>query len=222
MLAARARRADTLPAPHMESSVAFNALTRTSRSVLLVCTMSFGALPAASAEENVLIESIPANVDKAAALASVRDALKYREWTIVAEDADSISATITRQNIDARIRIAASGSRLVYQESARGKPKLDYTGRFTPTATSTPSRWINYLKSDVSEKLMAHAAAPASAVPKAAAPAVGTGSAASGSSEPAVKRSSLQRLQELKEMLDKGLITADEYAHKKDEILKGL
>jgi hypothetical protein len=60
----------------MEPGVAFNALKRTSRSVLLVCAMTFGALPVAYAEENVLIESVPANVEKAAALTAVREALK--------------------------------------------------------------------------------------------------------------------------------------------------
>lgn len=178
-------------------------------------------LGAAHAAEGVLVESIPGNVDKAAAIAAAKDSLLYREWKVVTEDADSVTGSISRANVEAKIRIAVKGSSLVYDESALGRPKLDHTGRLVPSTTSTPSRWIEYLRADTTERLLARSVAPASAQPaRAAAPAkVDTPAAAA---TPAAGRSNVQRLAELKEMLDRGLITGDEYARKKDEILKAL
>lgn len=168
----------------------------------------------------MLVEAIPGNVDKASAIAAAKDSLLYREWKVVAEDADSVTATISRGYVDAKIRIVVKGSSLVYDESARGRPKLDHTGRVVPSTSTTPSRWIEYLRTDTIERLMARSVAPAQPA-RTSASTAGPNSA----SEPVVPvagRSSVQRLAELKEMLDRGLITADEYARKKQEILKAL
>jgi hypothetical protein len=192
----------------------------------LGCVVLLASVSAAQAGEGVLIENIPAKVDKAGALAAAKDALKYREWRVVGEDADSVSAKISRSNIDASIRIKAVGSRLVYVESATGGSRRpDYSGKTVWSVNSTPSRWIEYLRSDITERLTARAEtahkAEASAVTDAA-PAPSAAPAPPPSAAPASVPSSLHRLQELKDMLDRGLITADEYARKKDEILKAL
>jgi Tfp pilus assembly protein PilX len=158
------------------------------------------ALPGVNAAEGVLVESIPANVDKAAAIVAAEDALKYREWKIVGEDADSVSATISRMNVDAKIRISAAGSRLAYNESGTGPSKINFTGRRVPSVVATPSRWIEYLRTDTTERLMARAAAPLE-TRKTDTP-----------SKPDVAPASAPA----------GLITADEYGRKKDEILRGL
>lgn len=172
----------------------------------------------AFAGEGVLVESMPANVDKSTALAVVQEALKYREWTIVGQDADSVSATISRNAVDATIKIRQSGTRLVYEESARGKNKLDHTGRWTPSTITTPDRWINYLRSDITENLLARSAKgpAAQARNEAVAPRPVDAPAA------APQGGAVQRMQLLKEMYDKGLISAEEYGRKKEEILKSL
>jgi len=121
----------------------------------------------------------------------------------VARDADSVSATISREGTDAPIRVKLAGTQLPYDESARGKGKVDYTGRFVPSTTTTPERCISYLRSDISTGLQKRAAAgpAASANPEATAP------KASGACEaPAARGNAVQRMQEVKELLDKGLI----------------
>jgi Short C-terminal domain len=174
----------------------------------------------ASAAEKLLMERVPAQLEKPVVLTVVRQALLYREWTIVAQDADSVSAKIARGVVDANIRIRHAGDRLVYEDSALGKSKFDHTGRAVRTAVETPSRWIDYLRSDIAEGLQKPPSADASLAPKVA-PSATAPSAMK--EQPAAQRTSgVQRMQELKEMLDRGLITADEYSRKKEQILSEL
>ena len=162
----------------------------------------------------VLIESVPAKIEKPVVLTVVRQALQYREWTIVAQDPDSVSAKIARSGFDAEIRIRHAGDRLVYESAARGRSKLDYTGRAVANVVETPSRWIDYLRSDIAEGLQKPPSADAALTPKLT-PSV-------AKEQAPAQRSSVQRMQELKEMFDRGLISADEYAQKKEQILKEL
>jgi len=178
---------------------------------LFLLLLSLGV--AAAPEEKVLIESLPANVDAATALKAAHDALEYRTWKVVAQDDHSVTATISRQAIDGRIRIRFKDARLVYTESARGKSKMDFTGRMTPSSVELPERWINYLRSDITESLQKVAAALA-ATPQAP-------TAINADAGPR-RSTSTERLKELKQMLDSGLISADEYAKKKAEILRDL
>jgi len=172
----------------------------------------------AGAEEKVLIEILPGNIDSATVVKFAREALEYREWTIVRQDADSVQAKISRNLVDAKIRIHQNGNQLVYEDSARGRPKVDYAGRTVPSTIETPSRWIYYLRSDITEKLQAYAAEAASTAPAAAAPAA---KVASSKSAP-TRSNRVRRMKELKEMYDGGLISADEYARKRAQILDEL
>jgi hypothetical protein len=183
----------------------------------LACTV----VPAGAQEEKILIQSLPANVDKTTALKFAREALEYREWTIVKEEADSVEAKISRNAVNAKIRIRHNGNQLVYEDSARGKAKVDFTGRTVPSITEAPARWINYLRSDITEKVQAHASAASAGAPDVAPakpPAKAPATVAAG--ERARKRGNgVERMQELKEMFDRGLISADEYTRKKEQIL---
>jgi len=168
----------------------------------------------ATAADKVLLESIPPNVDRAGVLTAAREALDYRTWKVVAQDSDSVTATISRNAVDAKIRIIYSGSRLLYEDSARGKSKLDHTGRMVPTVTETPERWINYLRSDITENLQKKSVESSKAAPKVQ---------EAARTEPANKSgTAVARMQELKQMFDAGLISADEYAKKRAEILRDL
>lgn len=173
------------------------------------------------AEEKILVEKLPVGIETPVALTFAREALEYREWTIVKHHAGLIEAKISRNQIDAKIRIRHNGDQLVYEDWARGKPKVDFTGRMMPSTTETPSRWIYYLRSDITEKLQKYAADPASASAAAAARPPAKANVASEKSA-SRRTSSVQRMQELKEMFDRGLISADEYARKRAEILKEL
>ena len=170
------------------------------------------------AEEKVLIEILPTNIDTTTALNFAREALEYRQWTIVKQDAESVQAKISRNLVDAKIHIYQNGNKLVYEDSARGRPKIDHTGRAVPSTTETPSRWIYYLRSDITEKLQAYVAEAAGSAPAATPP-----TATVASSKPAHPRGNrVQRMKELKEMYDGGLISADEYARKRAQILDEL
>lgn len=176
------------------------------------------SLTSAFAEDGVLIERLPATIDRTTALNATRDALANRDWTLVGQDAESISAKITRAGVDAKIRIRVSGDQLRYETSATGKGRMDHTGRVTPAQVSTPSRWIGFLRSDITENLQTRVAAAAKNPP-----AVAAETPPAGAARPAAARaSSVQRMQDLKDLFDKGLISADEYAAKRAEILKDL
>jgi Short C-terminal domain len=181
--------------------------------LILACSTA-----SAGAEEKVLIEILPTNIDTTTTLRFAREALEYREWTIVKQDADSVQAKISRNLVDAKIRIYQNGNKLVYEDSARGRPKLDHTGRAVPSTTEAPSRWIYYLRSDITEKLQAYVAEAAAPAPAATPP-----TAAVASNKPARPHGSrVQRMKELKEMYDCGLISADEYTRKRAQILDEL
>jgi hypothetical protein len=180
--------------------------------------MLVGVAASAGAEEKLLIDNLPANIDHATALKFAREALEYREWTIVKQDADSVQAKISRNVVDAKIRIHQNGNQLVYEDSARGRSKVDFAGRPVPSTTETPSRWIYYLRSDITEKLQAYAAEAAGTAPAATAPAAKVASGKSGSP----RGNRVQRMKDLKEMFDSGLISADEYARKRAQILDEL
>jgi hypothetical protein len=173
------------------------------------------------AEEKILIENLPAGIETQAALTFAREALEYREWTIVRQGAEFVEAKISRSAIDAKIRVRRNGNQLVYEDSARGKPKVDHTGRLTPSITEAPSRWIYYLRSDITEKLQQYTTESASATP-AASPQPPVKDNVAGAARAPRRATSVQRMQELKEMLDRGLISADEYARKREQILNEL
>jgi len=177
------------------------------RAFALVLALHFAP---ASAEEGVLVENIPAGLDKATVLTVVRNALTYREWTIVDTFPSAISAKISRGRVDARIRISVVDKTLRYQESA-----LTTELSTRVTKTSTPSRWINFLRSDITTELEARAKAAAAEAPSKDTPKAG---AKAGSKPP----NTVQRMDELKQLLDRGLISSEEYERKKAEILKDL
>jgi Short C-terminal domain len=157
----------------------------------------------AAAEEGVLVENIPASLDRATVLTAVRNALTYREWTIVDSFPTAVSAKISRGRTDARIRISIVENTLRYTESAVTTELSQKV-----TKTTTPSRWINYLRSDISTELQERAkTAPAKPSTKEASKGRGN---------------TVQRMQELKQLQDSGLISAEEYERKRAEILKEL
>lgn len=184
----------------------------------VIAFASLAPMGTGAAEEGVLVERLPANIDRTAALGATRDALAKREWTLVGQDAESISAKITRAGVDAKIKIRVSGDQLRYETSATGKPKMDHTGRMTPTQTSTPSRWIGFLRGDITENLQTRVATGAKTPPTS----VGTEATPAAARPTAARAPSVQRMQDLKDLFDKGLISADEYAAKRAEILKDL
>jgi hypothetical protein len=173
---------------------------------VLVLALALHLAPA-DAEEGVLVENVPAGLDKATVLTVVRNALTYREWTIVDTFPSAISAKISRGRVDARIRISVVDKTLRYQESA-----LTTELSTRVTKTSTPSRWINFLRSDITTELEARAKAGATEASSKETP-----KAASKAST-----NTVQRMEELKQLLDRGLISNEEYERKRAEILKDL
>src|SRR5262245_59361914 len=159
----------------------------------------------AAAEEGVLVENIPPGLDKATVLTVVRNALNYREWTIVDTFPSAVSARISRGRMDARIRISLVDNTLRYQESAVQTELSQKISR-----TSTPSRWINFLRSDISDELQVRAKA------------VAEPSKTAAKETPKARGNAVQRMQELKQLHETGLINAEEYERKRAEILKEL
>jgi hypothetical protein len=197
-------------------SVISDRVSRVLRSLLPALLAGF--FMQAFAAEEVLINDVPANVDKTVALTVAREALAYREWTFVSQDADSVSAKISRAGVDANIRISHRDGKLLYDTSARGRGRLDYTGRVVPSTTTTPERWIEFLRADITEGLQKRAAMAKSTPKPTEPPKVNV------AAEPqAAKRgNATARMQELKELFDKGLISPEEHERKRAEILKDL
>ena len=170
--------------------------------IFLVLLLALHFSPPANAEEGVLIESVPLNLDRATVLTVVRNALTYREWTILETFPAAVTAKISRGRQEARIRIALVDHALRYKESA-----VTTELSMKITKSSTPARWIDFLRSDISAELETRSKSAASQAPK---------------ETPKARGSTVQRMQELKQMLDSGLISAEDFERKKAEILKEL
>jgi len=150
---------------------------------------------AAIAEEGVMFENVPLALDKASALAIVRDALKFREWRITATDADSVTAKINAPRIESTIRIWLDGRVIRYRDDAIN-PDFIRMGRSDDKAF-TPERWISFLREDIGAAMRPHLGSPA-------------------------KQSPSERMTELKKLRDAGLISPEEFEKKRAEILKNL
>jgi len=179
---------------------------------------------AALASGSVLVEKVPSGLDKTRVLAVVRDALQYRAWTIVPTDkAESVAAKIERSTVLARILIWQQDDKLLYEESAEdGRRAIDFRGTLLPPRKiPTPPRWIAYLRSDIAERLQSLPAGAPAAAPESA-PSARSQTRPADTPARAAKAGAVQRMQELKDLLDKGLISKEEYEQKRLQILSDL
>jgi hypothetical protein len=152
------------------------------------------AVPA-RADDKLLLAELPAGVDKKALMGIVSTALIGRRWTVFDTSADSVSAKIRYSNSEARIRIFTADNVLKYVDSTEWQDSAsNQAAKGTPPPL--PERWIYLLRSDISTRLDQHKRQAAN--------------------EPST------RMQRLKELLDKGLITQSEYEKKRAEIVKSL
>jgi hypothetical protein len=150
---------------------------------------------AARAEEKLLLAELPTGVDKKALIGIISTALIGRRWTVFDASADSVSAKIRYSNYEARIRIFAADNVLKYVDSTEWQDSTsNQAAKGTPPPL--PERWIYLLRSDINARLDQHKRQAAN--------------------EPST------RMQRLKELLDKGLITQSEYEKKRAEIVKSL
>jgi hypothetical protein len=165
---------------------------------LAAITLAF-FVPAASADEELLLKRIPLAVDKPTAIEIVRQVFVERGWQVTAKDAGSVSATYVSQAIEAKVRIFLADRSLRYEETALDRDAAR-RGSASPTIR-TPARWINGLIEDVGQSLQSQALDLA------------------WSSQ---QRTPYDRMAELKKMFDAGLISSAEYEQKRADILKNL
>jgi hypothetical protein len=172
--------------------------------VLSLAALSLAAVsPSALAGRGVIVEKVPAAVDRSETLRVVQDRLQALGWTVVGQNANAVWGRYVGQNIEVRLRVFIDDGTLRYEESATD---LGAARRGAHPATSTPARWINAIRSEVDSALRARAATLETSLPPASPP----------------KRSHTDRLEELRKMLDAGLITNEDYEKKRAEILKDL
>jgi hypothetical protein len=156
----------------------------------------------AKANDKILIEYVAPSLDKAYVMGVVRQALTDRQWTIAGESEASVIGKLSHNHYDATITIYLAVGALRYREQVVMTIISDHG--IAKTSAEIPERWVRFLRSDISRAL-----ARVPQVSRGTPPGVPT-------------QSAIQRLSELKGLLDAGLITQTEYEVKKAEILRGL
>lgn len=157
----------------------------------------------ARAESQVLVPELPSTVDELQVMTIVQRALQGRSWIVTEIEPLSISATLSHQIYDAKLRIFKSGDALLYEQSAIAT----MTGGLNTglkTKSDVPSRWIEFLKSDIETQLTAVSVRQME------------------SEVTCSKMTAATRLRDLKSLLDEKLLTDVEYEIKRAEVIKDL
>lgn len=109
------------------------------------------SLSAAAGNTGVLIEDVPQLSNRPAVIAAIKSAFVHRKWTIVASDATSVTATLSRVTTS-KVRIAIEGRSIVYEETS-SRVVQEARG---PNAPRTPMRrsvqqsdWLENLRRDI-------------------------------------------------------------------------
>ena len=115
---------------------------------LLALTLLF-VIPAARADDGVLVDHVPGGASPAIVLAVVKQALINRHWTIEAVDEMSVRAAIERSNNDVKLHVTLRDGQLLYQGSAietrRSRVPLEHVHQ----EVRVPTRWIENLRKDI-------------------------------------------------------------------------
>jgi hypothetical protein len=151
------------------------------------------------ANAKLLIAPLPAGIDQAGLLKITAMALTERGWTVVETTDDQVSGRIERLGYDARLRIFVADNALQYVEDTK-RLQNEGWGRTSMKQIETPENWMGFLRKSIMARIATVERKPA----------------------PAPVPDATTRLQSLKELLDKGLITQPEYEQKRAEILKSL
>ena len=88
------------------------------RTIYLLTLALLFFIPAARADEGVLVEHVPGGASPAIVIAVVKQSLINRGWTIEAVDEKSVHAAIKHSSNDAKLHITFLKGQLLYQGSA--------------------------------------------------------------------------------------------------------
>lgn len=167
----------------------------------------------ASDGEAVLVEHIPLGADNWQATNIVKQAFLGRKWIIISTDTESVIAEHAVSEVyNAKIKVYRSGQSLHYTDlSTRYDSPFDSVANTSFDEThsrirpsTAPKRWINNLRLDISKQFAILPDSPQIAIVN---------------ENPVT---AIERLKVLKEMLDAGLITNEDFEQGKRHILQGL
>jgi hypothetical protein len=123
------------------------------RICVLAGVLLLAVTSAVRAETGVLISHVPPGADRSVVMAVVRHALERRGWRVTHVDSHSISATINGNKTDASIRLKVEEASIAYQ----GDAVLTVTsnGHSTKKPSALPKRWLEALRLDIGDALVA-------------------------------------------------------------------
>jgi Short C-terminal domain len=157
----------------------------------------------AAPPSQVLLGNIPPRLDPARVMDAVRGALAGRRWSMLPDEDSAVVARIRSGDTESTLKVFLADGALRFIDRT--------TFRNGAEKAQVPERWINYLRADLGQALAAlpvrSAADEAKATPRE--PARQPGNAA-------------ERLRTLKQLLDAGLISQEEYDKKRAETLREL
>ena len=165
----------------------------------------FAAVPGAAPGtlSVVLFDRIDPGLSSKTVMDAARRAFIGRRWNVTPEGEAVFVAQIKRFETDATLRVFFANGALHYADITNRYGEQRYRDK-----SRLPERWINNLRADIGNTLIA--------VPRREA------ARAAPVQQPATPGDATERLRKLKSMFESGLITQGEYDSKRAEILKGL
>ena len=150
----------------------------------------------------LLYGNLSPRLDAGVILETARNAFIVRNWQIMADTSEGFDAQFSSRDIEAKLHVFVIGSELRYLD--------DSTIHNGAQRAMAPGKWMATLRRDL-RSAFASVNVRAESQP------------AAGVARPqAAARDPVQRLRELKSLLDSGLITQAEYEAKRAQILKDL
>jgi Short C-terminal domain len=165
------------------------------------------ASSAVLADEHGFISYIPQGATIERVLKVLEQAFSNRQWQLVKTDENSVKASLLHRSYDCQLIISLVNNALVYDDNCTISEMSGGANRRMPLPTretNIPDMWIRSLRSDVSRML--------ATIPD-----------AKPSNDNLIIPSTVsERLKTLEELRNSGLITDQEFAQKRQEILKSL
>jgi len=152
----------------------------------------------------------PADIDAETMMRAVRIGLEKRKFTILPSGQSGVvAAQFANRRLSSTWKLYLDGDRLMLSDTTM---RLSRRGDETEPA-ETPAGWLNNVRNDIESSIAQAKAAPADGLPQ---------RRVASEPPPHAAASPAERLRTLKELLDAGAVTRDEYDKKRAEILREL
>ena len=170
----------------------------------LIILLLFISVNIANAAERIFFTTIPSYVTTEQAIASLQAAAMQRKWTVVKKEKNTLRMKLDHRGYKAVLEFYVSENGIYYSDFTtyyeEGEDDFGGVTEGEWVASAAPQRWIGYLKNDVNAYF----------------PAIGVDTSVK---EAESHEDIEKKLEGLKSLYEKQLITEEEYQSKRKEII---